>query len=380
MHRPRSMGAGPKPPTAEEHPRPVPLALLGNPMTQVPGQGTAMRWATVLLVLASLFVLWPMWPPLLLAVWTAGLARPVMARLERGLRGRRRAASLTTVVLMIGLGAPIVFVAIAVGSGAMELGTEISAALARSPSARSALDTIVSPDATGGLQLPKSLGDVLALAQKMSSSGWGVISGIAGASARGVVAVFLYFVGTYVFLVDGAAAWGWVKQYSPLKPDHLLRLSGAFHETGRGLLAGVGLTTLTQGVVATIIYLALGVPRALVLGPLTGVASVIPLVGSGLVWGPIALGLGLNDHVVKAIILAVLGVAVISTVDNLLRPLFARMGSLKLPLFVLYLSIFGGLEAVGTWGVLLGPLLVRLAIEALAIFKESQPAPQVPAP
>ncbi len=343
-----------------------------------PTQASALRWAAAALVLGALLAVWPMWPPLVLAAWTAGLARPVMGWLERKLRGRRSAASVITVGLVLGLGAPLGLALAGVVSGALELGTELAAALARQDSARAALDTIVSPDPTLW-HVPRDLSEAIALAERVSASGWGVLSGLAGASARGIIAVFLYFVGTYTFLTEGPAAWDWVRRTSPLKPAHAERLSAAFHETGRGLLSGVGLTTLTQGVVATIIYLALGVPRALVLGPLTGLASMMPLVGSALVWGPVALGLWVNEHPVRAVLLGVLGVAVISTIDNLLRPFFSRLGKLQLSMFTLYVAIFGGLATVGPWGVVLGPLLVRLALEVLALLKEEE-LPTIEAP
>ena len=125
-----------------------------------------------------------------------------------------------------------------------------------------------------------------------------------------------------------------------------------------------------QGVLATITYVALGVPRALVLGMLTCVASLIPSVGTALVWVPVAGGLALAGRTAPAVVMALVGVFVIGTVDNFLRPVFARFGKLELPTFVLLTSIFGGLAIFGTWGVILGPLFARLAKEALVLARE----------
>jgi predicted PurR-regulated permease PerM len=135
------------------------------------------------------------------------------------------------------------------------------------------------------------------------------------------------------------------------------------------LLVGVGLTSATQGVVATLIYSSLGVPRWWVLGPITGLASIIPVFGSALVWVPIAAGLFLGGHAVKGAVLVVVGSAVISTADNLLQPFYARLGSLKMPTYLLFVTLFGGLIAFGTWGAILGPLIVRLWLEALTLQK-----------
>ena len=79
----------------------------------------------------------------------------------------------------------------------------------------------------------------------------------------------------------------------------------------------------------------------------------------------VAIGLALSGRWVAAIILGAIGVLVIGTVDNLLRPMFSRYGQLKLPTFVLFLAIFGGIALYGAAGIILGPLLVRLGVEAL---------------
>ncbi len=326
-----------------------------------------LRWLLLVLCAASLFVIWPLWPPLLLAAWTAALARPLLVRLEGGLKGRRRAAAVLSLLIFVLLALPLALVGVGVITGAQELFATVKA----SPSATVALQALLSsPDAPQAL--PTTLADLAALTQRSGAQGFGFLSDLAGAAATAVVGLFIYFAGAYALLVDSASVWAWIKLNSPLKPAHLDRLADAFHETGRGLLVGVGLTTATQGLAAMIIYFALGVPRAWVLGPITGIASVIPMVGSALVWGPISLGLFLTNHPIKALILVGLGIGVISVIDNLLRPIYARMGALKMPMFLLFLSVFGGLAAFGTWGALIGPLVVRLAIEVLAIVQEEK--------
>jgi predicted PurR-regulated permease PerM len=166
---------------------------------------------------------------------------------------------------------------------------------------------------------------------------------------------------------------------SPLSPLHLRRFRAAFHEVGKGLLVGVGLTGLAQAGVATIAYFALGIPRALVLGMLTFVMSLIPSIGTAIVWVPLAIGLAVTGRTTAAVILVIIGAGVISTVDNVLRPVFSRYGELQMSSFALLLSMFGGLALFGGWGLALGPLVVRLAVEALDIAKEAHVFGPVPA-
>lgn len=330
-----------------------------------PSQQQALRWVALVLALTAFWVAWPLWPALVLAAWTAQLARPLYERLGKVLRGRRRAATVFTLALVVLLLTPLALVLASTLAGASELLSTLSA----SPSAQSALSTVVSGSAE--TPLPRSLEEALELVRQTGLSSLGLVSGVAGAAGKSVVGLLLYFMGAFVFMSEGGRAWSWLRELSPLERTHSERLAKAFHETGRGLLIGVGLTSATQGLVATVIYAALGVPRALVLGAMTGLASLVPLVGTGLIWVPLALGLALNGQVGRAVLLAALGLAVIASIDNLLRPFFVRVGALRLHLFVLFLAVFGGLASFGLWGALLGPLVVRLAVEALALLKET---------
>lgn len=334
-----------------------------------PDSPSTLRWIIVSLTAASIYVCWPLWPSLVLAAWTADLVRPLLARFERRLRGRRRAAAALSLLLFLVLALPLVALLIGVLSGAQELAHLV----AQQSSAKGALASIATGTAPP-LRLPNDFATALDLMQRFGAQGANVLQNVAGAAASGLVALFVYFAGAHVFLMYGSDIWDWFKRHASLEPAYLERFSTAFRETGHGLLVGVGLTSATQGFVATLAYLSLGVPRWWVLGPITGLASMIPVVGSALVWGPIALGLVLTHHPVKGFTLVVLGVAVISTVDNLLRPVYARLGSLKMPMFLLFVSLFGGMAAFGAWGAILGPLIVRLWLEAIALFGQHERA------
>ena len=150
------------------------------------------------------------------------------------------------------------------------------------------------------------------------------------------------------------------------------RFHHAFHETGRGLLIGVCLTCALQGFVAAVAYLCLQIPRWYALGVLTALCALIPVLGTAIVWIPITIGLFIQEAYLKAIIMIIIGILVIGSIDNLLRPVFSKLGSLKMPTLLLLLTIFGGLELLGPWGALLGPLIVRLAIEAIILVKEDE--------
>jgi predicted PurR-regulated permease PerM len=335
-------------------------------------QTVAFRVVVFGLAAAAAVTFLPLWAPLVVAAWVAVMARPLMLKIAKLTRGRHRAAGVFTLLLVLAIIAPIAGAALSLTRGAIELGQGI----VQSHGAKNALVSIVSGGGPAGgdgdgslLQSPSKIASLL---EEHGMQAWQLIGGIAGAATRALIGLFVFVYAVYVFLVDGPGMYEWFEEHAPLELEHTKRLAAAFVQTGRGLFVGVGLTGLTQGVLATVTYLALGVPRALVLGLVTCIASLIPSIGTALVWVPVAIGLALSGQTVHAIIMTAVGVLVIATVDNVMRPVFARFGKLELSTFVLLTSIFGGLAFFGAWGFILGPLFARLAKEALIMAREDR--------
>jgi predicted PurR-regulated permease PerM len=333
-----------------------------------PGQQTvAFRLVVVVLVAAAALTFLPLWAPLVLALWVAVLMRPLMVRISKATGGRHRAAGALVVLLVMAIFVPLAAALVSLSRGAIDLVKSVLG----SSGAKSALIAIVTGDkpatASGTVALLESPARLFALLQEHGAQAMQLVGGIAGLATEAVVALFIFVYAVYVFMVDGPGMYEWFEKHVPLELEHTRRLVAAFLETGRGLFIGVGLTGLAQGIVATTTYFALGVPRALVLGLLTCLASLLPSIGTALVWVPVAIGLALAGKTVAAIIMAAVGVAVIGTVDNILRPVFSRFGKLELSTFVMLTSIFGGLAFFGAWGFILGPLFARLAKEALVM-------------
>lgn len=341
-------------------------------MTQSEQQSSALARRALLLTIVTLgigaaLLLAPLWLSLVLAAWVAALVRPLVDKVARKLGGRTWAAAVVMVICLLALVVPVV---ILIGSLVISAYDFIHNVVSSADGQR-ALQNLVQGQAK--LELPKlELGKILNLFQQYASRVFGALRAVAGLVGSAFIGVFLFFLGVYTLILDGPRAWKWALRHAPIEPRHLERLCGAFYETGRGLLIGVGLTGLTQGVVATIAYFALRIPSALVLGLLTALASLIPSVGTALVWVPVAIGLALTGRLVAAGILVAVGLLVIGLIDNMLRPLFSRFGKLDLPTFLLFLSIFGGLAAVGASGIVLGPLIMRLFIEAAEIAREER--------
>lgn len=303
------------------------------------------RAALVVGVLASLCIFAPYAGVAVASIWAAQLARPVMETTVRLLGGRQRAGAAVTVMIVIVMVAPVAVVA----TVALTAAREVVHRLQESPTVLALYSN-----------LRAEAGDSAVRAAQLASR----------STARIVIAAALFVVGTYTCLVDAARVRAWFFSHLPFDEAASTRLEKAFEETGRGLLVGVFLTALAQGIAATIVYIAVGVPHAFLFGALTFLAAFVPLVGTSVVWVPLSISLALEGRTTASLMLVLLGVVGIGTIDNLLRPFFARYGRLTLPTWIVAMSMFGGFALIGFQGLLLGPLIVRLTKELLSIYRD----------
>ncbi|HXN16107.1 MAG TPA: AI-2E family transporter, partial [Usitatibacter sp.] len=141
--------------------------------------------------------------------------------------------------------------------------------------------------------------------------------------------------------------------------EHGGRLLATVQNTVKGVVYGLIGTAFAQGVLALVGFAIARVPGAFLLGALTFVLSLVPL-GPVLVWGGAAVWLYAHDETGWAIFMVIYGVAVISSVDNFLKPLvMSRAGGLSM--LVVVLGVFGGAIAFGFIGLFVGPALLSVA-------------------
>lgn len=325
-----------------------------------------LAWVVSVLALLACWVLSPLWVPLLLAAWFAHIAFPLYQRVYKAVRQRDRAAAVLTVLLTVALMAPLAVATLSLSSSALELGQKVL----QSDSGSEALEALVGNGASTRLNFQEfELQQWLDLAREHGSQALGAANTLLTVVTKLFVGLVVFVAAFYIFLVQGKQLYAWLLDRSPLSRGHTHRLAEAFAETGHGLIVGVGLTSLIQGAIAAVGYLVTGVPSALVLGLATAFASLIPSIGSGLVWVPVTAGLALSGRTGAALVLLVVG-GIVCTIDNVIRPLLMQYGNLRLHGLLLFVAMLGGMAVFGGGGLLLGPLIVRLATEGLTMLKE----------
>jgi predicted PurR-regulated permease PerM len=315
-----------------------------------------------LLLYGAYEVFRPFAASIILGAWAAHLSRPLFLRLSRAIGGRSKAAGLLTLAGLVLLIAPFALAITSLIPAARALIEQLRGA----SGGRDILSALVSGDARSGGEL-----DVVGLTKQYGAGASKALGMIAGASADALIGAFVCFATFYALLVSGERAYAYIEERGPFRPEITKRFSSAFYEAGRGLLVGTGLTALVQGVLCGITYALLGVPRAILLGLLSVVGALIPITGPAIVWIPVAAGLALTGHPAKAAILVAVSLALVGTVDNVMRPWLSKRANVGLSTTVVLVSIFGGMVTFGAWGLLIGPLVVRLAKEALEMARDT---------
>jgi predicted PurR-regulated permease PerM len=155
----------------------------------------------------------------------------------------------------------------------------------------------------------------------------------------------------------------------PLDEERVERLFASISDTIVANLYGVVAVALAQGTLMGFAYFLLGVSSPILWGALTAVCSLIPLVGSSLVWLPITVVLVATGHWGKAVVLLAWSAAFLSLADHVLRP-YIIGGRVKMNTLFVFFSLLGGIKAFGLLGIFLGPLILSITVALLGILRE----------
>ncbi len=328
------------------------------------------RWLIGGLLVATVILAIPFAPWVILAAWLGRWAkRRIHGPVMRVIGDRPNLAASLTVVVMLLVFVPVAALIASLTVDAIALVQQLMS----SDAGKSVLEQLAGAPKPGAENTQHAMTSAAGIADLIRTQGeraWLIATQVAGATAHFVIGVLILVTGIFGMLTESDNWYAWIEKHSPVPATTLRRLVDAFIETGRGLAYGIVGAGIIQATVATVAFLIIGVPSALALGMLTLLFSVIPAIGTAIVWVPVTIGLALTDRTAAAVVLGLVGIFVIGSVDNLARPFLARRGHLALPSYVLLIAMFGGVELIGGWGLVLGPLVVRLAKEAIAIRAE----------
>ena len=206
----------------------------------------------------------------------------------------------------------------------------------------------------------------------LSGRVFNVLGGAVRATLNGAVALF----GLYFLLAAPPSSWSRVAVYLPFSREGTDLLAQRFRQVTEATLLGTALTSVLQGAVVALGFAVTGLSDPWFWGVVTAVVSVLPVFGSALVWVPGTIALAAQGRYGAAMILAVIGAAVASNIDNVMRLVVNRRVSNLHPMTTL-VGAFAGVGVLGLPGILLGPLAISYFFELTALYRREFGPPEV---
>ena len=179
----------------------------------------------------------------------------------------------------------------------------------------------------------------------------------------------LFLLALFFFLKDGANMVQHIKYLTPLREEQEERIIENMRRISKAVLMGGFLVAALQGTAGGLGFAIVGIP-ALFWGTLMAFASLVPVVGTGLVWVPAALVLLIGGEWKSALFLVLWCGVLVTSIDTFLRPLLMRDASGGMPILFLFLAILGGIQTFGVFGLLYGPLILTFAMVMLKIYAD----------
>ena len=194
------------------------------------------------------------------------------------------------------------------------------------------------------------------------------IGAIAGATLGGGLTLFFTIMTTFFVLRHWTEIQDRSERMLPLHPEHTRVVMWEFQKVGKEVFIGTMLTGLAQGVLAGVGYGIAGAPEPVLLATITAVCSLVPAVGTLLVWVPVGIGLFATGHPgAGAFELLWGGFVVVGLSDYVIRPALVG-GHGHVPTLLTFISLFGGVEVFGLLGLIIGPVIAAVALALLRTY------------
>ena len=338
------------------------------------------RLLLLAITVAFAWILWPFYGAILWAVVVAVIFAPVHRWLLQSMQGRSGLAAAVTVLIIIAMVLlPLAIVAtslvqeasglvVKIQSGEYDFGSYVQRILDALPAWATGL--IERIKLTNFSALPESFTSSLvkggqALAPQALSLGINTFEFMIG---LGIMLYLLFFL-----LRDGDTIADRVREIIPLRSNQKATLFTRFADVVRATVKGGILVAIAQGTLGGIAFWFLGIHAALLWAAVMAFLSLVPAIGAGLVWVPVAIYFLATGAIWQGIGLILYGVLVIGLVDNALRPFLVGKDS-KLPDYVVLISTLGGIKVFGLNGFVIGPLIAAMFMVSWEIFAASKRA------
>lgn len=355
-------------PSERESPAPPPTAVLPVPDEEPETERLALGVLALVAIAGMLWVAHPVGIGILLGTLNAFTMQPIYERLRAHYTRSALAAALSVAVSSVILfGALAGLSSLLIGRGMVLISGLIDALSPGGPARETALGWAkrLGPF---GIHTDDLIAKVRDAAASFATRAATIAAAVASTTFSALLALFFVLMTTHFVLRHWSSLARRAEDMLPLHPRHTRALLDELRVVGRTTLLGTVLTGIAQGVLAGIGYWITGVPEPAFFGAATAVASLIPAVGTLLIWVPAGVYLILINHAGMGILELAWGMLVVVGVsDYIIRPRLVG-GHGSVPELLTFAALFGGVEVFGLIGLLIGPLVMALGVATLRIY------------
>jgi predicted PurR-regulated permease PerM len=330
-------------------------------------QRSALGWTALAAAAAIVWIVMPVGVGILLGTLLAFMVQPVFERLvpRLGKRGSALATVIGSTVALVGIFGGLASLFVARGT---VLTGELIASLGPGAEGGGALEAVGRYTTKIGIPPQELTSRARALAGTAAVRAESFAEDLVATTAGGLLALFFAMLSLHFILRNWEVVLRRAQETFPLRPDYTTKLFTEFRRVGRTTLLGTIVTGLAQGVFATLGYWMCGVREPVFFGAATAIASLIPAVGTMIVWVPAGIYLMLEGHPARGVLELVWGsLLVIGVPDYILRPRLVG-GDGEVPRLVTFAALFGGVEVFGLKGLIVGPVVMAVALAVLRLY------------
>lgn len=342
----------------------------------------------VLVVITGAFVLViaPFFGAIVWGVVAAVLFQSVFERINSALSGRANLAAFLTLLLVILLVIiPAIFLVSALAQEASNIYTRIQAGEINFGAAFEAFERSLPIWAQNQLA-SFGFGSVVDVQQRFDETIANSLEFLITQSINVGQGAFQFLLAlgamlylTFFLLRDGRVLAERIERVIPLAANQRRILIDKFFVVIRATIKGSFVVAILQGTLGGLIFWALDIRGALIWAVAMGILSLIPAIGTGFVWAPVAVYLLVTGSIWQGVVLILCGFFIISMIDNIVRPILVGRDT-RMPDYVVLISTLGGLQLFGINGIVIGPLVAALFIANWSLLSEMRKTTSLPPP
>jgi predicted PurR-regulated permease PerM len=327
----------------------------------------------LLLFISAIFLamIWQFLMTIIMAGIFSALFHPLYRRLRRGFGGRGSLAAGTTLFLIVFLVLlPLAGFLGLVTSEALKVGQAVKPWIQKQITEPAAFSDLLEKIPFYEHLIPYKEAILTKAGEMVGRLSSYLINSLSSVTVMTAQLLFLTFILLYTmffFFVDGESILKRILHYLPLPPEDEARMLDRFTSVTRATLKGVAVIGILQGGLAGAAFAGVGIPSSVFWGTVMIVMSIIPGIGTAIVWGPAAIILAMGGRYTEAAVLAGVCAVAVGSVDNFLRPRLVGKDT-KMHELMVFFGTLGGIMMFGVAGIIIGPIVAALLVTVWEIY------------